>query len=134
MVNSTILTPLSIPWSIDETCLVYWGHPWTNSWIHCLPQSADNQTHIHVHSLKQNTIVPTQLYISNIFSMCDSKLIMCMSRSICMVSNMLMKAWICATIDALLGPGVNPLEGSPNVKLRKVGTEGTLPVSNSRKG
>ncbi len=36
--------------------------------------------------------------------------------------------------DALLGPGVNPLEGSPNVKLQKVGTEGTLPVSNSRKG
>ncbi len=23
--------------------------------------------------------------------------------------------------DALLGPGVNPLEGSPNVKLRKLG-------------
>ncbi len=36
--------------------------------------------------------------------------------------------------DALLGPGVNPLEGSPNVKLRKVGTEGTLPASNFRKG
>jgi hypothetical protein len=36
--------------------------------------------------------------------------------------------------DALLGLGVNPLEGSPNVKLRKVGTEGTLPASNSRKG
>jgi hypothetical protein len=36
--------------------------------------------------------------------------------------------------DALLGPGVNPLEGPPNVKLRKVGTEGTFPASNSRKG
>jgi hypothetical protein len=36
--------------------------------------------------------------------------------------------------DALLGPRVNPLEGSPNVKLRKVGTKGTLPASNSRKG
>jgi hypothetical protein len=36
--------------------------------------------------------------------------------------------------DALLGPGVNPLEGSPNVKLRKVGTEGMLPTFNSRKG
>ncbi len=29
--------------------------------------------------------------------------------------------------DALLGPGVNPLEGSPNVKLRKLGTEGHAP-------
>jgi hypothetical protein len=38
------------------------------------------------------------------------------------------------TIDALLGPGVNPLEGSPNVKLRKLGPKGTLPASNSRKG
>jgi hypothetical protein len=37
-------------------------------------------------------------------------------------------------IDALLGPGVNPLEGSPNVKLRKLGPKGTLPASNSRKG
>ncbi len=36
--------------------------------------------------------------------------------------------------DALLGPGVNPLEGSPNVKLRKLGPKGTLPTSNSRKG
>ncbi len=36
--------------------------------------------------------------------------------------------------DALLGPGVNPLEGSPNVKLRKLGPKGTLPFSNSRKG
>jgi hypothetical protein len=36
--------------------------------------------------------------------------------------------------DALLGPGVNPLEGSPNVKLRKLGPKGTLPASNSRKG
>ncbi len=39
-----------------------------------------------------------------------------------------------AIIDALLGPGVNPLEGSPNVKLRKLGPKGTLPASNSRKG
>ncbi len=30
-------------------------------------------------------------------------------------------------VDALLGPGVNPLEGSPNVKLRKLGTEGHAP-------
>jgi hypothetical protein len=37
-------------------------------------------------------------------------------------------------VDALLGPGVNPLEGSPNVKLRKLGPNGTLPASNSRKG
>jgi hypothetical protein len=37
-------------------------------------------------------------------------------------------------VDALLGPGVNPLEGSPNVKLRKLGPKGTLPASNSRKG
>ncbi len=29
--------------------------------------------------------------------------------------------------DALLGPGVNPREGSPNVKLRKVGIEGHAP-------
>jgi hypothetical protein len=36
--------------------------------------------------------------------------------------------------DALLGPGVNPLEGSPNVKLRKLGPKGTLLASNSRKG
>jgi hypothetical protein len=36
--------------------------------------------------------------------------------------------------DALLGLGVNPLEGSPNVKLRKLGPKGTLPTSNSRKG
>ncbi len=42
---------------------------------------------------------------------------------------------ICHTkIDALLGLGVNPLEGSPNVKLRKLGPKGTLPASNSRKG
>jgi hypothetical protein len=32
-----------------------------------------------------------------------------------------------ALLDALLGPGVNPLEGSPNVKLRKLGTEGHAP-------
>jgi hypothetical protein len=37
-------------------------------------------------------------------------------------------------LDALLGPGVNPLEGSPNVKLRKLGPKGTLPASNSKKG
>jgi hypothetical protein len=36
--------------------------------------------------------------------------------------------------DALLGPEVNPLEGSPNVKLRKLGPKDTLPASNSRKG
>jgi hypothetical protein len=36
--------------------------------------------------------------------------------------------------DALLSPGVNPLEGSPNVKLRKLGPKGTFPASNSRKG
>ncbi len=30
-------------------------------------------------------------------------------------------------LDALLGPGVNPLEGSPNVKLRKLRTEGHAP-------
>ncbi len=36
--------------------------------------------------------------------------------------------------DALLGLGVNPLEGSPNVKLRKLGPKGTLSASNSRKG
>jgi hypothetical protein len=36
--------------------------------------------------------------------------------------------------DALLGPGVNPLEGSPNVKLRKLGPKGTLPASNSKRG
>jgi hypothetical protein len=36
--------------------------------------------------------------------------------------------------DGLLGPGVNPLEGSPNVKLRKLGSKGTLPASNSREG
>ncbi len=37
-------------------------------------------------------------------------------------------------IDAFLGPGVNPLEGSPNVKLQKLGPKGTLSASNSRKG
>jgi hypothetical protein len=31
------------------------------------------------------------------------------------------------TREALLGPRVNPLEGSPNVKLRKVRTEGHAP-------
>jgi hypothetical protein len=36
--------------------------------------------------------------------------------------------------NALLGPGMNPLEGSPNVKLQKLGPKGTLPTSNSRKG
>jgi hypothetical protein len=36
--------------------------------------------------------------------------------------------------DVLFGPGVNPLEGSPNVKLRKLRPKGTLPASNSRKG
>jgi hypothetical protein len=45
------------------------------------------------------------------------------------------KGWesICQ-FDALLGPEVNPLEGSPNVKLRKLGPKGTLPASNFRKG
>jgi hypothetical protein len=38
------------------------------------------------------------------------------------------------TSDALLGLGVNPLEGSPNVKLRKLRPKGTLLTSNSRKG
>ncbi len=98
LVNLTILTPLSIPWCVDEDCLVYWGYPWTNSLIHFLPQNVNNQTHTHVHSLKQNTTMPAQFYINDTFSMCDSKLIMCMSRSICLVSNMLMKASICATI------------------------------------
>jgi hypothetical protein len=45
--------------------------------------------------------------------------------------------WGCDTlvslIDALLGPGVNPLKGSPNVKLRKLGPKGTLPASNFRR-
>jgi hypothetical protein len=36
--------------------------------------------------------------------------------------------------DALLGPGVNPLEGPPNVKLRKLGPKGMLPASNSKRG
>ncbi len=36
--------------------------------------------------------------------------------------------------DTLLGPEVNPLEGSPNVKLRKLGPKGMLPTSNFRKG
>jgi hypothetical protein len=40
----------------------------------------------------------------------------------------------CGMDDALLGPGVNPLMGSPNVKLRKLGPKGTLLASNSRKG
>jgi hypothetical protein len=92
LVNSTILTPLSIPWCVDEACLVYWGYPWTNSWIHFLPQDADNQIHTHVCSLKHNTTVATQLYISDTFFMCDSRIIMYMLRSICLVSNMLMKA------------------------------------------
>ncbi len=39
-----------------------------------------------------------------------------------------------SVLDALLGPGVNPLEGSPNVKLRKLGPKGTLPTSNSKRG
>jgi hypothetical protein len=51
-VNSTILTPFSMPWCVDEAWLVYWGYLWTNSWIHFLPQDDDNQIHIHVHSLK----------------------------------------------------------------------------------
>jgi hypothetical protein len=29
-VSSAILTPLSIPWCVDEACLVCWGYPWTN--------------------------------------------------------------------------------------------------------
>jgi hypothetical protein len=45
--------------------------PNSNSWIYFLPQDADNQTHTHVHSLKQNTVVPAQFLISNTFSMCD---------------------------------------------------------------
>lgn len=45
--------------------------PNSNSWIHFLPQDADNQTHTHVHSLKQNTAVPAQFLIRNTFSMCD---------------------------------------------------------------
>jgi hypothetical protein len=52
LVNLTIWTPLFIPWCVDETCLVYWGYPWTNSWILFFPQNVDNQTHTHVHSMK----------------------------------------------------------------------------------
>jgi hypothetical protein len=36
--------------------------------------------------------------------------------------------------DVLLSPGVNPLEGSPNVKLRRLGLKDTFPTSNSKKG
>jgi hypothetical protein len=36
--------------------------------------------------------------------------------------------------DALLGPGVNPLEGSPKWSCGKLGPKGTFPASNSRKG
>jgi hypothetical protein len=36
--------------------------------------------------------------------------------------------------DALFGPGVNPLEGSPMWSCEKLGPKGTLPASNSRKG
>jgi hypothetical protein len=36
--------------------------------------------------------------------------------------------------DALLGPGVNPLEGSPMSSCGELGSKGTLPTSNSRKG
>ncbi len=43
-------------------------------------------------------------------------------------------SYINRSVNALLGPRVNPLMGSPNVKLRKVGTKGTLTASNSRKG
>ncbi len=32
-------------------------------------------------------------------------------------------AFSCVVDDTLLGPGVNPLEGSPNVKLRKLGSK-----------
>jgi hypothetical protein len=45
-----------------------------------------------------------------------------------------LKAMWFAIYDALLGPGVNPVEGSPNVKLWKLGSKGTLPAPNSRKG
>jgi len=36
LMNLTILTTFSIPWRVDEACSVYWGYPWTNSWIHFL--------------------------------------------------------------------------------------------------
>ncbi len=63
---------------------------------------------------------------------CDSSWILNdFTRVVEVINNLGLPNKLC---DALLGPGVNPLEGSPNVKLRKVGTEGTLPASNSRKG
>jgi hypothetical protein len=40
-------------------------------YIHSLPGWQLNQTHTHVHSLKQNTAVPAQFLIRNTFSMCD---------------------------------------------------------------
>jgi hypothetical protein len=37
-VSSAILTPLSIPWCVDEACLVYWCYPWTSIGTWC-PQN-----------------------------------------------------------------------------------------------
>lgn len=68
LMNLTILTPLSIPWCVDVDCLVYWGYPWINSLIHFLSQNVNNQTHTHVHSLKQNTTMHAQFYINDTFA------------------------------------------------------------------
>ncbi len=56
-------------------------------------------------------------------------------RSFCVVSRapLFLVTTLQTMYDALLGPGVYPLEGSPNVKLRKLRPKGTLPASNSRK-
>jgi hypothetical protein len=58
----------------------------------------------------------------------------CVFVSLMLMFSMSMSFQLINFSDALLGPGVNPLEGSPNVKLRKLGPKGTLPASNSRKG
>jgi hypothetical protein len=46
LVSSIILTPFSIPWCVDETCLVYLGYPWTNIKTWC-PQNPFLSTTLH---------------------------------------------------------------------------------------
>jgi hypothetical protein len=98
MVNLTILTPLSIPWCVDEACLVYWVIlEQIHGYISFHKMLITKLVLMYIHWSR----IPQCMHncISMTLSLCViSKLIMCMSRSVCLVSSMLMKASICATI------------------------------------
>jgi hypothetical protein len=95
LVNSTILTPLSIPWCGDEACLVYWVIlEKTHGYISLHKMLITKFIFMYIHWNR----IPQCLHncISTTFFLCViSKLIICMSRSVRLVSSMLMKAWIC---------------------------------------